>query len=156
MAGHPARYPDADCSQFVRSDPGAGQAGNPHRLDAEHRRGRDHHGFEIAHVPVDIAAVRTQIEDGITNQLTGTVVGDVAAAAGFEQRHAGVFEGGFGREHVRAIVPDLGPERDDRRVFEEEELIGNLAGLARLDQPLLQRQAVGVGDDAEAADFERP
>jgi hypothetical protein len=55
---------------------------------------------------------------------------------------------------VRAILPDLRPERDDRRVFEEEELIGNLAGLPRGHQLLLESQAVGVRNDAETPDFE--
>ena len=55
---------------------------------------------------------------------------------------------------MRAVVTDLRPQRNDRRVFEQEELIGNVARLPRGHQVLLESKAVGVRNDAETADFE--
>ena len=154
MAGDPARDPDPDRRQLVLPDPRAGQAVNAAGLTPNAAAVAIITCFEIAHVPVDIAAVGTQIDDGIPDELTGAVVGDVAAAAGFEDSTPGVFERLLGGQHVRAVVPDLRAERDDRRMFEEQQLVGNAAGLPRRDQLLLERKAFGVGNDAEAADFE--
>ena len=52
------------------------------------------------------------------------------------------------------IVPDFRAERDHRRMLEEQELIGNPVGLARRDQLLLERETLGIWDDAEPADME--
>ena len=48
----------------------------------------DQRFLDVAHVLVHVAPVGLQVEDGIADQLTGTVIGDVAAAAGFEHRDA--------------------------------------------------------------------
>ena len=43
---------------------------------------------EIPDVSVNVAAVRLQIHDRIADELTGAVVGDVAAPARLEHAHA--------------------------------------------------------------------
>jgi hypothetical protein len=39
-------------------------------------------------------------------------------------------------------------------MLQQQQLIGDLAGLALLDELLLKRQPVGVGNDAETPDLE--
>ena len=68
-----------------------------------------------------------QIDDRIADELPGPVIGDVAAAAGLEDLDALRLERFGGRDDVRAIVTGLHAERDDRRVLEQQQLIGDRA-----------------------------
>jgi hypothetical protein len=45
---------------------------------------------------------------------------------------------------MSAIVPDLHSERDHGRVFEEQQLVRNLAAAPLFHEPLLQQQAIRV------------
>jgi hypothetical protein len=47
-------------------------------------------------------------------------------------------------------------KRDDRRVLEQQELIGDAPRLALLYELLLQREALRVRDEPEMPDFELP
>ena len=69
-------------------------------------------------------SVAAQIEDGIADDLAGAVEGDVAAAVAFEELDAALGEE-FGRcDHVGSFR--VAAERDDRRVFEQEQDIADL------------------------------
>jgi hypothetical protein len=57
---------------------------------------------------------------------------------------------------VRAIVAGPDAERDDRRVLEQKELIGNPVGLPFLDELLLEFQRLGVSDDSKPTNFDGP
>ena len=91
------------------------------------RHGPDQHLLEVAHVPMHVAAIGLQIDDGIADELAGTVIRDVAAAAGLEQPDAGRRERLRRREDVRPIVAGLDAERDDGGMFEQQQLIGESA-----------------------------
>ena len=104
---------------------------------------------------MDVAAIDRQFEDGIADELARAVISDVAAAAGLEEPHALLRERFRGFEDIRAGVVIAGAERDDGRVFEEQELIRNPPLLSRLDQLPLQIERLLVTDDAEPADFQR-
>ena len=82
VARNPARDAYADRRELLLADPDAGQPFHPTSLDAVIGGGTDEDGFEVAHVAVDVAAARVQVDDGITDELPGTVIGDVAAPAG--------------------------------------------------------------------------
>ena len=73
--GRVAVDPDADELRVPFDEP---------RRDPVVTRERDHHAPEIAHVAANVAAIGLQIEDGVGHELSGRVVGDVAAAAGLE------------------------------------------------------------------------
>ena len=106
VARDPARDADADGRELVRRRPRRRSA--PARAlgrDAEVGRRPDQHLFEVAHVAVHVAAIRPQIDDRIADELAGTVVGDVAAAARLEQLDAARRERLRRGEDVRAIVP---------------------------------------------------
>ena len=154
VARNPSRDPHADCGELVlpsgRSDPDPCETSDPSRGDAEFPDSANQHLFEIAHVPVDVAPVGLQIDDRIADELTGTVKGHVAAASRFEQLDAFSLEC-FGRgEHVRSLVSGPNAERDDVGMLQQEELIGDDALLALVDELALNIQRVLVGDAAEA------
>src|SRR4051794_31867335 len=80
MAGDPPRDADTDRRQLFVPDPHPGQAFDSAGLDPVVCGGADENRFQIAYVAVNVAAERIQVDDRITNDLAGAVVGDVAAA----------------------------------------------------------------------------
>src|SRR6185295_3647515 len=83
VAGDPARDAHADGANLLVADPGARQPGNAARVQAVAGDGPDHHVFEIADVAMNVAAVGSQIQDRVSDDLTGPVIRDVAAAPCF-------------------------------------------------------------------------
>ena len=115
VARHPARDAHADRRELgvlptqMPVSPAMRPASMPNARD-----GPDQHLLEVAHVTVHVAAIRLQIDDRIADELTGTVVGDVAAAAGLEQADAAPPRAPQARsQDVRQIVAGLDPECDD-------------------------------------------
>ena len=91
-----------------------------------------------------------QVEDGIADDLAGAVEGDVAAAVAFEELNAALGKE-FGRgDYVRGF--GVAAERDDGRVFEQEQDVADFFFFAQGDELLLQAQAGGVVDGAELDD----
>src|SRR4051812_28778319 len=88
MAGDPARDADADGRDLLVADPHPGEPGHPPGADAELSDGTDQHGLEVANVAMHVAAIRLEIEDGVSDQLTWPVIRDVAAAAGLHDLDA--------------------------------------------------------------------
>ena len=72
------------------------------------------------------------------------MVGDVAAAAGLEDLDSPAARARRS-DDVRAVVPGFDAERDDGRMLEQQELIGNLPAF-RCSTSLLKVETVGVGD----------
>jgi hypothetical protein len=60
------------------------------------------------------------------------------------------------RQDVGAAAVASDTERQDVWVFGEEQEIANAAGAAVLDKRALHRQRVGVGNQSQAADFDKP
>ncbi len=83
MAGDPTRDPHADCPDLLVADPNSRQAGDSRSGDAELRDRSNQHFFDVAHVAVNIAAVRFEVDDRVADKLAGPVIGHVAAAARF-------------------------------------------------------------------------
>ena len=121
----------------------------------EPKDGTNQHLFQIANVTVNVAAIRAEVDDGVAHELPGTVIGHIAAASRLDDLHAFFFQGRRRSHDVRAIVASLYPERDDRRVFEQEKLIWNRVCLSLLDEALLQINAFSVGDRSKPVDFKR-
>ena len=89
-----------------------------------------------AHVRADIALPFAQIEDRIADELAGTVIGHVAAAVRGIECDARALQDFVAREQVFHVA--VAAERDDVRMLEEQQLIGDAAPLALRDEPLLQ------------------
>src|SRR5690606_21046332 len=92
---------DVEC-KAVRRNPSAGDAHtdgadlrvvHPHASESGNARGGNVPGaqctdddfLDITDVAMQIAAIRLEVEDGVTDELTGAVIGDVATAPGLEQ-----------------------------------------------------------------------
>ena len=138
--------------------PDAGEAADAGGGNAEVGAGADQDFFQAAHVldraqGLALAVGRgdaAQIENGIADELAGTVERDVAAAIAFEYFHAALGQQ-FGRSDDVFLL-GIAAESDDRRVFEQKKNVADAAFLAQFDQALLQAQAGGVIDGAELED----
>jgi hypothetical protein len=96
------------------------------------------------------AVVFPQIDDRVSHELSGAVKSHVATAIAFEYFNSAGRQR-FGRsEHVGGL--GIASERDDGRVLEEKEDVSDLSGFAKVDQPLLQAQAVRISDHAKLND----
>ena len=94
-----------------------------------------------------------EFDDGVEDELAGVVGGCAAAAADGEEFDAGGEDGGFvGFELVFGFA---GAEGDDGRMFDDEDGIGDGVGLAVGAELHLQREGLGVGDEAAVADGQR-
>ena len=91
--------------------------------------------------------MRTQVEDGIADDLSGAVEGDVAAAVAFEELDSALGEG-FGRSDYVCCFR-VTSQCNDGFMFEQQQDIANLVSFAQVDQLLLQAQAGGIVNGAE-------
>src|SRR6476659_4542793 len=82
VAGHPARNPDANRRQFVVPHPHPSEPLDTAGDEPVIGGGSDERFLEVPHIAVDIAAIRLEVENRVSDDLAGAVVGDVAAAAG--------------------------------------------------------------------------
>jgi hypothetical protein len=106
------------------------------RGDTVVRADTNHHLFEIANVTVHIASVWTQIENWISDDLSGAVIRHITAAACLMHLDAVHREVPVAGGDMRtAVTPDT--EGNHRRVLKEEQQIGNTAGAALFDKRLL-------------------
>src|SRR4029077_15527982 len=132
-----------------RLDPDAGFAWDAIRCDAEIGGGTDHGLFEGAHVPVDVAADGTEIEDGVADDLAWAVIRDVAAAVGFAELDIFLAEDIFGSEEI--FLAGVTAEGQNVGMFAEEEVVVDGAGFAGGDDALLEGVGVGPGEEANVA-----
>jgi len=152
VGGNPAADVDADGGEFsfggVRAcaglDPDASLTGDAIRGDTEIGRGTDHGFFERADVPADVAFDVAEIEDGIADDLAGTVVGDVSATIGRVEFDAFLAEDAFGDEEIGAA--GVATESDDVGMLAEKEDVVDGGGFEGGDEALLEGVGVRVGD----------
>jgi hypothetical protein len=78
----------------------------------------------------------TEIKDGVTDNLAGTVEGDVSSAVAFEEFDSTSLQEVGGGRYVRGIR--VAAQRDYRGVFQQDEDIADLFFLPESDQLLLQ------------------
>jgi hypothetical protein len=91
--------------------------------------------------------VAAQIEDRVADKLAGPVIRDVAAAVDLMDRDALAGERLVVGQNVGAA--GVAAERQDRRVFKQNQRIADQASLTRSDHLSLDPQAFSVGDAAE-------
>ena len=82
------------------------------------------------------------------------MIGDVAAAVGVVERDTGARQDFGARQQVVEMA--VAAERDDVRMLDDHEVIGNLAALALFREVLLNRQGFGVRYQAEIEKFAKP
>ena len=99
-----------------------------------------------------VAAVGPQIEDRVADDLPGTVVGDVAAAAGFVKPRCRARPAARQSRRCSSAPPSpLHAKRDDGRMLEEQQEIGNAVRAALLDELPLERERLGVRNQLRGA-----
>jgi hypothetical protein len=94
--------------------------------------------------------ILAKIEDGIADELSGAVEGDIAAAVALEELDAASDKGFGGSEDVGGF--GVAAESDDGRVLDQEEDVADLFLFAQIDQLLLEAQAFGVVEGSELDD----
>ena len=156
MTGDPAREADADCRQLFATDPYAGETLGAMRGDAVIACRANQYFFEVTDVPVDVAAIGLQIDDGIADELTGAVIGDVATTPCFVNVDASSGQLIGRREDVAAPAVAPHAESQDVRMFQEQQQIVQLAPLPFIDERALQRKCFVVRDEPERPNLKLP
>ena len=95
-----------------------------------------------------------QIDDRINDQLSGPVIGHIAAAPRLEQLDAELAPPSLVRQHVLRMRRCA--ESDDVRVLQQQQLVRDGPGAPLPHQALLQPQRVAVRDEAEPPDLVDP
>jgi len=135
--------------------PHAGESGDAFGWNAKIGTAADEDFFELADIfdgthGLALGIVRrefAQIEDGVPDELTGTVEGYVSAAVAIEALNAASSEQFVRCDYVRGF--GVAAERDHRRVLEQQQGIADASFLSQVDQLLLQAKAGGVIERAE-------
>jgi hypothetical protein len=118
-------------------------------FDPKTGEGIDNGLFNGAQVCDNITLPFLEIEDGIADDLTGSVIRDVAATICFFKRDARVAQHvGWGKEIFHVPVA---AERDDVRVLDEQKLIGDFAPLALFNELALHCERLGIADASTIA-----
>src|SRR3954468_14451661 len=92
-------------------EPDAGESLDARRLDAERRHRADDRLLEVAAELLDVLAVALQVEDRVTDELTGAVEGPAAAPVRLDDRDVRVVR------DVHLAVLGAAAERDRGRVL---------------------------------------
>ena len=98
---------------------------------SKRREGADERLFQVAQIDVQVALVVAQEKDRVADQLSGAVVGDVAAPLDLEDRDP------VGGQQVLFVRAAAGG--DDVGVLDEQQSVGDLVLLARAHQLALLR-----------------
>ncbi len=113
--------------------------------------GVDERLFEEAEVAVEIAEM-VEADDRVADDLSGAVVGDVAAAIGADEIDAEELELFFGPNEV-LLGSATDSEGEDGRVFDEDEGVGDFFLLAEFQAFLLALPCFAVGKVAPVEGF---
>jgi hypothetical protein len=103
---------------------------------------------------VHITSIWPQVEDRVADDLTRTVVRHVTSAAGLVDGDPEFAKPLARSDDVGARNLASNPERDDGRVFEEEQQIRNSVRTPLLDPFPLKCQRLVVTDAAQPPDFQ--
>src|SRR5258705_4324332 len=99
-----------------------------------------------------VASIGTQIDDGIADDLSGAVVGDVTTPSCLVDLDAQACELRIARGDVRpAAAPHA--KRNDRRGLQEKQKIPDAAGAALFGKWLLHVERVSATKHSEEPDF---
>ena len=121
MAGDPAPYPHTNGRNLLVVYPNARQIGDSTPFDPIGGDRLDENLLEVPHIPMDVTAIRSEVEDGISHHLTWTMVGDVAASTGFPNLDATFSQRPGRRENVGAATVAADADCQDVRVLDQKE-----------------------------------
>src|SRR5262245_47831106 len=156
VAGNPARDADANRRElvaFIGPDPDASEPFHAPRVHAVTRRGPNQHFFQVAHVAVDVAAIRLQVDDWIADDLARSVVRDVTAAPGFVHLDTATRERLAGGEDVGPPAVSTHAKRQDVRMFKDQQRVADASRTSILDERALQGERLGIWHAAQPPDL---
>lgn len=156
VAGNPAGDADANGGELFVADPDTGEALNATGRNPIVFRDANEDFLQITHVAVHVQTIGMQIENRIADELSRTVIRDVAAAPGFEDVDAGRLQRIGRGTHVRPPTVASDAERQHARMFDQEQKVVDVAGATLLDERPLQRERLLIGDDTESANLKLP
>src|SRR5215469_1979144 len=123
---------DGSASVFsLALNPNTGHSLFAVRFNSEIRGGANHHFFELPHIPCNVTANRSEIQDRITDNLSRTVIGDVSTAIRGMEVDVHLAEQMLRREKIFLMA--IAPKRDDVRMLAEKQNIRHRASFARND-----------------------
>src|SRR5437763_15817496 len=98
MRRDPSCDVDSNCGNLAARRVHAGQTGNTERfnLKVTHRPNQDL--FQVAHKAMNVFAIRTQVDDWVTDKLANAVISNFTAAIGFKDGHASLSQQLFGHD----------------------------------------------------------
>ena len=156
MARHPPGDPDADGRQFVAADPDTRQPIHAGAQNPEIGRRSNQNFLEVAHIPVNVAPIRLQVDDRIADHLPGTVISDIAAAPRLEHFNASCRQYLGCRKDVGAPAVASHAERQNVRVLDQQQRIVDPIGFPVFHQRSLQFERFGVRHSPEPANGKGP
>ena len=136
----------ADGHDLLAIDPDTGEALATLAVDAECREGSHRDLLERADEVHDVA-LTGEPDQRVDDQLTGTVVGDVAATVHRDDIDAGALEIACVEQHVR--LARTTPKRVDGWMLEQQHGVRDVAGLTVGDETLLEGPRTSVVGRAE-------
>jgi hypothetical protein len=155
VTGHPSRDSNPNRGKFFLTDPDPGQPVNSPAGNAVIRCDPNEHFLEVSNVTVHVAPIGLEVHDWVADDLSGPVVGDIAAPPGLEHVNAARRERFCCRQDVRASTVASNAESQDGGMFDKQEGVSDLVRSAFFDEPTLQIECVAIRDDAEPTNFER-
>ena len=88
MPGHPLARVNTDRCDLLAARPDSGVGGVTFSRNAEIGESVDQRFLDLSQVPVQVLTVSFKIHDRISDQLSGTMEGDISSALDFEQLDA--------------------------------------------------------------------
>lgn len=153
MAGDPASYPHSNgCDLFV-VHPDTRQAWNSMPFHPKGGYGLDEGLLEIPHVSMNVTSIGSEVQDWVSDDLTRTVVGHIAASPRFPH-----FDSTFGqrlcrREDVGAATVAAHADGQDVWMLDQKQQILDAVGAPLLDEPALKQERLAVRNNAEVTYF---
>src|SRR6185503_16842202 len=83
--GNPAGDAHSDCCQFLVAYPNTGQPGDASGGDVEICGCPDEDLLDVAHIAPHVTSIRSEVNDGIADQLSRSVIGHSSASSCFKQ-----------------------------------------------------------------------
>src|SRR5688572_21067816 len=101
-----------------------------------------------------VASIGLQIEYGVADDLSRSVIGHISTAAGFVHGDAKLRELCVCGDDVRAAAVAFYTKRDDRWMLQEQQEIRDASGATLFDELPLHGERLVVRHHAQATDFE--
>src|SRR5262245_18445237 len=144
---HPPRDANAYRRELFGAHPDAHEiAAARLRFYAEIPRRAVTHLLNVTDVAAYVLMTGRQFDDRVADQLAWAMVSHVAAATGFKKLDAQSRARRVVGQDVRAV--GRAPQRDDVRVFEQQQLIRYFVALSSRDKLFLQNEGFGVRGQA--------